>query len=116
MDGGSGLNILYTETLSLMGINKSRLWADALPFHCVVPGHRAHPLEQIDLPIYFGTPNNFSREILSFNVVGFPGTYHAILGRPSYAMFMAAPNYTYLKLKMLGPNDIITVSTMSQHA
>jgi hypothetical protein len=30
-------------------------------------------------------------------VVGFPGTYHAILGRPTYVKFMAVPNYTYLK-------------------
>jgi hypothetical protein len=28
---------------------------------------------------------------------------------------MAIPNYTYLNLKMSGPNDIITVSTTSQH-
>ena len=49
-------------------------------------------------------------------MVGFPWTYHAILGKPWYAKFMAVPNYTYLKLKMLGPNDIITVSTTSQHA
>jgi hypothetical protein len=39
MDGGSGLNILYAETLSLMGISKSRLTADASPFHGVVPRH-----------------------------------------------------------------------------
>jgi len=32
MDRGSGLNILYGETLSLMGISKSQLRADALPF------------------------------------------------------------------------------------
>jgi hypothetical protein len=36
-------------------------------------------------------------------VVGFRGTYHAVLGRPCYAKFMAVPNYTYLKLKMPGP-------------
>jgi len=29
---------------------------------------------------------------------------------------MAVPNYTYLKLKILVPNGIITVSTTSQHA
>jgi len=29
---------------------------------------------------------------------------------------MVVPNYTYLKLKMPGPNGIITVSTTSQHA
>ena len=28
---------------------------------------------------------------------------------------MAVPNYTYLKLKMLGPNDIITVSSAFSH-
>jgi hypothetical protein len=29
---------------------------------------------------------------------------------------MAVPNYTYLKLKMSGPNDIIMVGTSVQHA
>jgi len=56
MDEGSGLNILYAETLALMGISKSRLGNDASPVHGVVPGHRAHPLGQIDLPVYFETP------------------------------------------------------------
>ena len=46
----------------------------------------------------------------------FLGSYHAILGRPCYTKFMAIPNYTYLKLKMLGPNDIITVSSAFWHA
>jgi len=82
----------------------------------VVPGHRAHPLGQINLPVCFGTSDNFRREVLTFDVVGFPWTYHTILGRPCYAKFMVVPNYTYLKLKMPGPNGIITVSTTSQHA
>ncbi|XP_066314636.1 uncharacterized protein [Miscanthus floridulus] len=43
-------------------------------------------------------------------VPGFPGTFHAILGRPCYAKFMAVPNYTYLKLKMSGPRGVITIS------
>jgi len=29
---------------------------------------------------------------------------------------MAIPNYTYLKLKMLGPNSIITMSSTFLHA
>ena len=29
---------------------------------------------------------------------------------------MAIPNYTYLKLKMLGPNDVITMSSAFSHA
>ena len=48
---------------------------------------------------------------LTFEVVGFHGTYHAILGRPCYAKFVAIPNYTYLKLKMLGPHEVITIGT-----
>ena len=29
---------------------------------------------------------------------------------------MAVPNYTYLKLKMLGPNGVSTVESMYEHA
>ena len=49
-------------------------------------------------------------------MVDFLGSYHAILGRPCYAKFMAIPNYTYLKLKMPGPNDIITMGSTFSHA
>ena len=49
-------------------------------------------------------------------VVGFPGTNHAILGRPCYAKFMSVPNYTYLKLKMPGPCGVITIGTSFQRA
>jgi hypothetical protein len=45
-----------------------------------MPGQRAIPLGEINLPVYFGTPSNFRRETLTFEVVGFRGTYHAILG------------------------------------
>jgi hypothetical protein len=81
-----------------------------------VLGRRVEPVEQIDLPICFGTPSNFRKETLTFEVVGFHGTYHAILGRPCYAKFMAVPNYTYLKLKMSGPKGVITVGPSYEHA
>ncbi|XP_066351628.1 uncharacterized protein [Miscanthus floridulus] len=38
------------------------------------------------------------------------------MGHPCYAKFMAVPNYTYLKLKMPGPNGIITVESTYEHA
>ena len=69
------------------------------------------PLRQIDLPITFGDPTNYRMETLSFEVVRFHRTYHAILGRPCYVKFMAVPNYTYLKLKVPGPCGVITIST-----
>ena len=76
-----------------------------------MPRKQALPLEQLDLPITFGGPSNYRMDTLTFEVVGFHGTYHAILGRPFYAKFMAMPNYTYLKLKMPGPSGVITVGT-----
>ena len=68
------------------------------------------------MPVCFDTTSNYRKEILTFKVVGFKGSYHAILGRPCYAKFMAVPNYTYLKLKMPGPNGVITVKSTYEHA
>ena len=111
MDGGSGLNILYVNTLDAMRIPRSELRLVSSPFHGVILGMQACPLGQINLSIIFGDHANFHSEVLTFEVVGFRGTYHAILGRPCYAKFMAIPNYTYLKLKMPVPNDIITIGS-----
>ena len=74
------------------------------------------PLGQIDLLVTFRDPSNYRTETLTFEVVGFHGTYHAILGRPCYAKFMAVPNYTYLKLKMMRPCGVVTISTSFQRA
>jgi hypothetical protein len=116
MDGGSSLNIIYAETLGLLQIDLSTIRAGAAPFHGIIPVKRVQPLGQLDLPVCFETPSNFRKETLTFEVVGFRGTYHAVLGRPCYAKFMAVPNYTYLKLKMLGPNGVITIGSTYRHA
>jgi hypothetical protein len=116
MDGGSSLNILYAHTLRLLGIGLDQLRPSMTPFHGVAPGKRVQPLGQIVLPVWFGTPDNFRKETLTFEVVGFRGAYHVILGRPCYAKFMAVPNYTYLKMKMSGPKGVITVGSSIDHA
>jgi hypothetical protein len=116
MDGGSSLNIIYTETLGLLRIDLSSIRAGTAPFHGIIPRKRVKPLGQLDLPVCFGTPYNFRKETLTFEVVGFRGTYHTVLGRPCYAKFMVVPNYTYLKLKMPGPNGVITVGSTYRHA
>jgi hypothetical protein len=116
IDGESSLNIIYSQTLDLLGVERARLQTSVGGFHGVVPGKRAEPLGRVDLPVCFGTPANFRKETLTFEAVGFRGTYHAILGRPCYARFMAIPNYTYLKLKMPGPNGVITVGPSYEHA
>jgi hypothetical protein len=110
MDGCSNLNILYVEILNAMGISRSKLRTSIFPFLGIILGMRAYPMGNIELSITFGDCNNFRTETLIFEVVDFEGSFHAILGCPCYAKFMAVPNYTFLKLKMPGPNDVITVS------
>ena len=116
MDGGSGLNIMHAKMLDEMGIDWTNLHPTRAPFHGIMPGKQAMPLGQIDLPVTLGDQFNYRTETLTFEVVGFPGTFHAILGRPCYAKFMTVPNYTYLKLKMSGPHGVITIDTSFQRA
>ena len=111
MDGGSGLNIMYAKMLDVMGVDRMHLHPIRAPFHSIVPRKQAMPLRQINLPVTFGDLFNYRTKTLTFKVVGFPRTFHAILGRPCYAKFMAVPNYTYLKLKMSGPHRVITIGT-----
>jgi len=70
---------------------------------------RVSPLGRITLSVTFGGRANFRTETLDFEVIDLPGAYQAILGRPCYAKFMDVPNYAYLKLKLLGPQGVITV-------
>ena len=54
--------------------------------------------------VVFGQPLNFRKERLEFEIVYWESQYHAVLGRPAYAKFMAIPHYAYLQLKILGNN------------
>ena len=119
MNRDNGLNILYIDTLDTMRIPRSELRLAGSPFHGVISGAQVHPLRQIDLPITFGNRANFRSEVLTFEVVDFPGSYHAILGQPYFAKFMAIPNYTYLKLKMpsqMVPSPCVASFRMPTHA
>ena len=114
MDGGSDLNILYAETLQGMGIPMSKLSESNMRFNGVIPGKKAVSLGQIALDVVFGDSKNYRKQKLTFEVVDFQSAYHAILGRPAYARFMARPCYEYLKLKMPGPRGVITVTGSRQ--
>jgi hypothetical protein len=116
MDGGSGINVLYASTLDNMGIPRSALRPSTTPFHGVVPGIEVLPIGHINLRDTFGDMQNYRTETLTFEVVGFSGTYHVILERLANAKFMAVPNYAYLKLKVPGPKGIITVGPTYQCA
>jgi len=74
------------------------------------------PFGCIWLNVTFGQLNNFRKEPLTFEVVDFPGVYHALLGQPCLTKFMVVPNYTYLKLKMPSPKGVITVEGSFEQA
>src|SRR6266498_1105272 len=109
IDGGSGLNILFAKTLDDMKIPRSELKQSRAPFHGVIPGTSATPLGTIKLPVTFGSRENFWTEDITFEVADFEAAYHAILGRPALAKFMAVPHYTYMLMKLPGPNGVISL-------
>ncbi|XP_066324017.1 uncharacterized protein [Miscanthus floridulus] len=79
-------------------------------------GKKDIPLGRIWLNVTFGQPDNFCKEPLTFEVVDSPSAYHALLGRPYFAKFMAIPDYTYLKLKMPGLKRVITIEGCFEQA
>src|SRR3954463_6590822 len=109
MDGGSSFNILYYETFLRMGLTQKTLQHAPTIFHGIVPGKSATPIGKIYLETTFENAENFCSEIIPFEVVNLESPYHAILGRPAYARFVARPCYVYLKLKMSGPYGPITM-------
>jgi hypothetical protein len=109
MDRGSGINILYKDAFDKLNVDIRKLHASQSPFHGIVPMWHIMPLGMIDLSATLGDVVHCRKKTLSFEVADFQGPYSAIFGRPCYAKFMAVPNYTYLKLKMLRPHGVIMV-------
>jgi hypothetical protein len=79
------------------------------PFYGIIPGNAVHPLGTVVLPVTFGTRENYRTEFINFEVANFESSYHAILGRPALAKFMAVPHYVYLLLKMPGRSRVLTL-------
>jgi len=48
---------------------------------------------------------------MNFFVVDFDTAYHAILGRPTLAKFMAVPHYVYMVLKIPMEQGVLTMRT-----
>jgi hypothetical protein len=110
MDRGSSLNLIYADTLRKIKIPMNDLLPTETSFHGIVPGKPTYPLGVKHLDIIFGTPTNFRKEKIKFEVVDWPSQYHAILGRPEFARFMVVPHYAYLKLRMLENRGPLTIS------
>jgi hypothetical protein len=80
------------------------------PFYGIVAGNAAILLGSVVLPVTFGeSRDNYRTEYIKFEVADFETSYHAILGRPTIAKFMAVPHYTYLVLKMPSPAGVLSL-------
>src|SRR4051812_17745784 len=104
IDGGSSINLIYADTLRKMHISLSNLRPTDTRFHGITPEKPNYPPGKIALDVQFETVENFRKERLKFEVIDWPSQYHAILGRPAYARFMAMPHYTYLLWRIPGSN------------
>ena len=111
MDGGSGLNIIYEETLRKMEIDWSRIERSNTAFRGIIPSQEACCSGKITLDVVFGMPDNYISEEVMFQVAPFSSGYHAKLGREAFTIFQAIPHYGYMKFKMPRPNRIITLAS-----
>jgi hypothetical protein len=110
IDGGSSINILYHDTMIKLGIEESQLQPTRTVFHGIVPGASCSPIGKVWLDVLFSSSAYFRREPIWFEVVDLASPYHAFLGWPALAKFMAVPHYAYLKMKLSGPKGIITIT------
>jgi hypothetical protein len=111
IDGGSGLNVLFTKTLKKMKLDIIHMLTKSTsPFYGIIPGNAAILLGSVVLPVTFGeTRENYRTEYIKFEVADFETSYHAILGRPAITKFMPVTHYTYLVLKLLSPAVVLSL-------
>ena len=75
----------------------------------MVPSRASKPLGEITLSVQFSMASNYRVEHVNFYIANFNTAYHAILGRPALAKFMAIPHYAYLVLKMPSPIGVLAL-------
>jgi hypothetical protein len=111
IDSGSVLNVLFTKTLKKMKLDITDLLIKSTShLYGIIPGSATIPLGSVVLLVTFReTRENYRTEYIKFEVADFETSYHAILGRPAIAKFMAVPHYTYLVLKMPSPAGVLSL-------
>ena len=109
-DSGSSINILYRDSMTKLALEAKDLEPTWTIFHGIVPGLSCSPIGWVRLDVLFGDNNHFQREPIWFEVVDLESPYHALLGRPALAKFMAIPHYAYLKMKMSSSKGILTIT------
>jgi hypothetical protein len=109
VDGGSSIKVTFLRTLLALGVALKDLTESDTPFFSIVPTEGEYPLGHIYMPVTFGTPKNYKTEFLRFEVAHFDCGYNTIISWSGLATFMAILHYSYMILKMPGPQGIITM-------
>ncbi|KAK1650700.1 hypothetical protein QYE76_068505 [Lolium multiflorum] len=109
IDNGSSINIMYKHTMRTLGITENMLQPTHTTFHGIVPGLSCAPIGKVRVDVSFGGRDNCRVENIEFEVVDLDSPYHALLGRPALAAFMASTHTAYLKMKMPAPRGPLTV-------
>ncbi|XP_020147010.1 uncharacterized protein [Aegilops tauschii subsp. strangulata] len=86
--------------MTKLGLEAKDLEPTRTIFHSIVPGLSCSSIGWIWLDVLFGNNNHFRHEPILFELVDLSSAYHALLGQPALAKFMAVPQYAYLKMKL----------------
>src|SRR4051812_21577429 len=117
MDGGSGLNLIYEETLQKMEIDWNHIERSSITFRGIIPSREARCTGKITLDVVFDTPDNYRSEEVTFHVAPFGSGYHALLRREAFTIFQAIPHYGDMKLKCPGPMELsLLLVIRTQHS
>src|SRR5215216_7413983 len=66
---GSGINIMYKDTMHKLGITPNMLQPTRTTFHGIVPGLSCEPIGKVRVDVLFDTRENYRAENLEFEVV-----------------------------------------------
>jgi hypothetical protein len=109
IDNSSSINIMYRDTMHKLGISENKLGRSWTTFHGIVPELSCDPMGKVRVDVMFGTRDNCRVENILVEVVDLVNPYHALLRRLALAKFMASTHISYMKMKMSGPNGVITI-------
>ncbi|KAJ9544403.1 LOW QUALITY PROTEIN: hypothetical protein OSB04_024110 [Centaurea solstitialis] len=105
IDGGSSANVIFAETLKIMGIDRSnivRRTTTLIGFN----GDATSTLGEIILLVFAKGINKQTK----FNVIDCPSAYNAILGRPWIHDMKAVPSTYHQKIKFPSPWGVQEIS------
>ncbi|KAJ9536185.1 hypothetical protein OSB04_un000645 [Centaurea solstitialis] len=105
IDGGSSANVIFTDTLKVIGIERSEIVRRSFT---LIGFNRdsMNTLGEIILPVFAKGINKQTK----FNVIDCQSTYNAILGRPWIHEMKAIPSTYHQKIKFPSPWGIQEIS------